>query len=179
MKKDTPKETIYSLFDEYMERTSRHGAVVKEIENKISECDKTIEKLTDQINKEISTLTTEEYITLQAEIDKAKKIKEMHEKQLSAVMGSLSGFSNMEDKRNFVSRFKTVYRSEEDEFVRECDKHLQAIDALLMERKLSASKSLDLAQRIGEYNFIVPSNVRQIVARAISARMNVGAYTNK
>ena len=179
MKKNTaPAQTIETLSEEYNAIVSKQREAIDDIEKKISECDSTIEKLNAEINKDISTLTPEEYISIQTEIEKAKLTKEMHVKKMAIVKGSFNGFQSAEDKKDFSRRLIATFRAEEEAFVRECDVHLKALDMLLMERNISVNKTLTLGQSIGDYSLMAPSSVRQIVARAISARQNIGSYTN-
>lgn len=179
MKKNTATQTIDSLSEEYKALISAHKAQIEEIEKNISECDAQIEKLNEEINKGISSLTPEEYISIQADIEKAKLTKDMHEKKLSIVKGSFNGFQSAEDKKDFARRLTASYRADEEAFVAECDIHLQALDVLLCERNNEVSKAVTLGQSIGDFSLLAPSNVRQIVARAISARRNIGSYTNR
>lgn len=178
MKKNTVAQTIDSLTEEYKAIISKHTAQVEEIEKKISECDSEIEKLNEEINKDISTLTPEEYISIQADIEKVRLTKDMHVKKLAIVKGSFNGFQSAEDKKDFTQRLTATYKAEEEAFVKECDIHLQALDMLLSERMITASKTVSLGQRVGDHNLFAPSSVRQIVTRTVSARRNIGLYTN-
>ena len=166
--KDALKDTISSLFEEYTSKEKHFSEIVKGYEDKISDCDKNIHDLTSRINNDISALSPDDYINIQSEIEKNKKTKEMYEKQLSVVLNSHKFFSSAEDKRDFVSRFRAVYKSEEDEFAKACLVHLEALNDLVMKRNVAVEKSINLASRIGESTIVFPCTTRQIVSNAIS-----------
>lgn len=179
MKKENEVKTqsVESLIQEYAHKVSDHAELIKDIESKISECDSQIDKLNEEINKGISNFTPEEYIAIQSEVNKLRLTKEMHEKRLSMIRGDLKGFSSIEEKRDFINRFRTSFNAEEEEFIKACDKHLKALGVLLSERTYNSDKAVALAQSLNEMNIVYPSNVRKIVSRTLSARNNIGSYT--
>lgn len=170
MKKDTGIQSVASLYDEYFKSVSEQKVQLDEIDKDISQCDKGIARIETELEKNIHTLTSDQYVEKTKEIEKLRLSKEMNEKKIIALRGKLKGFDSEEEKKAFTARLRTSFKAEEDAFIAECDKHLQALEILLNDRISEANKGVSVAQSIGEYSIIAPSPVRQIVTVAINSR---------
>lgn len=175
MKKETVGQTISSMYEEYAKKVSEQRAYTDNIKAEISDCDTRIAKIRSEIDRDITTIAPEKYSKSMDEIESIQRTKGMFEKRLSLYNTDLKVFDNEEEKRQFIIRFKALYKAGEDEFVSECDKHLKALEMLLGMRTEEANKGLALAQNLGEYSLIYVSSVRQIVSQAVNARKNLMA----
>lgn len=174
MKRETDNQTISSLYDEYNKKVSEQKNNISRMRDEISDCDSRIARIEADIESNINLLTPEQYSQRMDEVNKIKSARELHTKRLSAFEGGmLKGFDTEEDKKAFIVRLRAVYKFGEDEFIRECDKHLSALETLLNERTEEASKGVSLAQSIGEYTLAYPSAVRKIVHQVVTSRKNV------
>lgn len=171
MKKETEFKTVSELYEEYNKKVSEQKENADKIKRDIADCASMIERLEGEIDKNINSLTPELYAQKMSEIEKIRSAKELHTKKLSVMEGStLKGFDSEEDKRQFAIRLKVLYKAGEEEFVRECDKHLKALEELLNDRNTEATKGMTLAQKIGDVSLLYSSAVRKIVSQAVSAR---------
>lgn len=174
MKRETENQTISSLYDEYNKKVSEQKNNISRMRDEISDCDSRIASIEAEIEREINTLTPEQYAQRMDEVNKIKSARELHTKRLSAFEGGmLKGFDTEADRKAFIISLRAAYKSGEDDFIRECDKHLNALEILLDERTEVANKGVSLAQSVGETTLFYPSAVRKIVYNAVTSRKNV------
>jgi hypothetical protein len=162
-----PIKTIDSLIIEFEALLSEYRERVQGIERQISECEDTINRLNEEINGNIATMTSEEYLAKRADLDTVTRTKEMHVQRLQAVRKS-STIVNDGEKEYFINALRSFNKAENESFNSEAMIHISALENLLHDRMESFNKSVGLAQRLGAYNALSPNNLMNIVSNTVN-----------